>query len=118
MRTSPIRISLCSNHYGPRITPAILDWVRAKFASTTIPIQAKELQQLIRDTFGISVSITTVYRILHRELSMSYKRVYRCEVRANAIKSKQQRQLASVLYVRELSTGIDPIYLCLTLTCL
>ena len=76
------RIDLCSDHYAPKVTPAILEWVRSKVAHTVIPLQAKELKQSIEDAFGVVVSITTVYRILHTELAMSYKRIYRGEIRS------------------------------------
>ena len=36
---------------------------------------------------------------------MSYKRLYRCEIRANTVKAKQKRQMAVVLYTKELSLG-------------
>ena len=37
---------------------------------------------------------------------MSYRKIYRLEIRANTVKAKQKRQMAAVLYVRELAVGI------------
>ena len=84
-------LSLCSNYYGPKITTTILDWLRKMFVQARSPLQTKQLQQQIKSTFGVSVSITTIHRILHREFSMSYKRVYRSEIKANTIQAKQKR---------------------------
>ena len=83
----------------------MLSWIRTTYAGTTEPLQAKQLQKAISDAFGVTTSSTTVRHLLRRGLGMTYKQIYRGEIRANTVRAKQKRQMASVLYVKVLAAG-------------
>ena len=55
--------------------------------------------------FDTTISMTTIRKLLSHELQLSYKKIYRGEVRANYLQAKQKRQLAAKLYAHELALG-------------
>lgn len=46
------------------------------------------MQRDLADRYGVDVSLTTVRKILRLELGMSYKKIYRGNVRSNTVPAK------------------------------
>ena len=93
-----------ANKYGPKITPAVRDCVAQSIRDAKGPLQARTIRDAVQQDHGVDLSLTSIRRMLHAE-GLSYKRVYRTEIRANTVQAKQKRQIAAVLYTKQLAAG-------------
>ena len=89
----------------------MLRWVHQKYGQGSGPLQARHVQRDIEAHFDVDVSLTTVKKILRLELGMSYKKIYRGNIRTNTVKAKQKRQYAAALFARLLADGKRVIHI-------
>ena len=69
----------------------MLSWVQQRYGRCTGPLHAKAVRRDLKEEFGADVSLATVRKILRLELSMSYRKVYRQDVRANTVQVSRSR---------------------------
>ena len=78
--------------------------MKKRFIESQNPLQSKLILNEIKANFGIDMSLTTIHKIFHW-LRMSYKKIYRPDVRHNTVPAKQKRQLSALLFAQQLAQG-------------
>ena len=95
---------VCLNKYRPKISAEVIAFVKQRISKSKNPLQAKQVQAEIQAEKKVDLSLKSVRKIL-RSLGVSYKKVYRAEIRFNTVLAKQKRQLSALLFAQQLAQG-------------
>ena len=81
---------VCLNKYRPKISAEVIAFVKQRISKSKNPLQAKQVQAEIQAEKKVDLSLKSVRKIL-RSLGVSYKKIYRAEIRFNTVLAKQKQ---------------------------